>query len=341
MKNKKLIVITGSAGFVGFHLSRELLKDNWKVVGIDNLSDYYDIKLKLDRHSILKLNSNFVEIIQDLQDFNALKHIINNYKPSFLIHLAAQAGVRKSIKQPKEYLDNNVNTTFNILECVKETKLKHLLIASSSSVYGNSLNVPFFEFDETSLPVSFYGATKKMTEILSHYYSHFYKIPITAFRFFTVYGPWGRPDMAYFKFAKAILSEEKIDVYNNGEMYRDFTYIDDLVKSIKLLIEKAPKELDRNLLNKKNNLFNPAPWRVINIGTSKKIKLLDFISILEKHLNKKARKNYVKFQEADVAMTWANSDLLEKLISFRPETNLYDGLKKFVDWYLDYYKMNK
>ena len=340
--SNKVVLITGSAGFVGFHLSNYLIKNSWNVIGIDNFSNYYDVNLKKNRHKILKKKTNFKEKKIDLTKSNSLDKILIKYNPSIIIHLAAQPGVRASLEKPKDFFDSNLLVTFNILQALKNFKIKHFLMASTSSVYGNSTLIPFDESTKTDYPLSFYAATKKANEVMAHSYSHLYKVPMTIFRFFTVYGPWGRPDMAYYKFTKSIINEEPIDIYNKGKMIRDFTYIDDLVKSIHLLIDETPL-LKYNSKNKieKDGMSSFAPYRIVNIGNSQEVTLMQFIRALEKQIGKKAIKNYLGMQQGDVKITLAKSDLLNRLICFRPNTTIEYGLKKFVEWYLDYHEILK
>ncbi len=332
---KKTILVTGSAGFIGFHLSEFLLKQNYKVIGVDSLNDYYDRNLKKDRLKILMAYEDFVDVRLNIINFELLSNIFDNYNPSYIVHLAAQAGVRYSIENPRSYLDSNIIGTFNILELIKKYKIKHTLIASTSSVYGSNTDMPFLENQKTEHQISFYAATKKSCEVLSHSYSHVYNLPITNFRFFTVYGPWGRPDMALFKFVKAMKENKPIDVYNNGEMKRDFTYISDLVKAIFLLIKCIP---EKNQLKSKFDTLSPvAPWRVINIGNSKVQNLSAFIKEIENNLGIVAKKNYLPMQTGDVKETFANNNLLYHLTGFKPEIEIREGIKEFCDWYLNYY----
>ena len=331
------IFITGSSGFIGFHLSKKLLDSGHSVHGFDSMNNYYDVKLKKARYEILKKYKKFSFTKNNLENQKVLSNTILKFKPKIIIHLAAQAGVRYSIKKPRVYLDSNITGTYNIIELAKKVKVKHLLIASSSSVYGANKKLPFKEIDKTETQLSIYAATKKSTESIAHSYSNIWKIPITMLRFFTVYGPWGRPDMALFKFTKGIIDNKKIDIYNNGKMYRDFTYIDDIVNGIKALIHKAPnlKQLKKI---KNDSLSSVAPFRVLNIGNTRKVYLLDFIDALEKELGKKAIRNYMPMQKGDVKMTLSDTTLLKKLTGYNPKTNLKLGIKNFLKWYLLYYK---
>ena len=330
------ILITGSSGFIGFHLAKKLLEKGHKIHGFDSMNSYYDVRLKNSRYKILREFRYFSFKKSKLENKKNLERSFKTFKPQIVIHLAAQAGVRYSIKKPRVYLDSNITGTYNVIEASNKFKVKHLIIASSSSVYGANKKFPFKEIDKTDTQLSIYAATKKATESMAHSYSNIWKIPITVLRFFTVYGPWGRPDMALFKFTKGILTNKKIDIYNNGKMYRDFTYIDDVVNGIILLIRKIPK------LNKKNRYQNDslspvAPFRVLNIGNTKKVYLLDFIKQIEKELGKKAIRNYMPLQKGDVKQTLSNSYLLKRITGYNPKTNYKFGIKKFIDWYKKYY----
>ena len=335
MKSK--IYITGASGFIGFHASKKLLDKGIKVHGFDSINDYYDIRLKRSRLNILKKYKNFSFTKGLLENQKLLNQSVTKFKPSIIIHLAAQAGVRYSIDNPEVYLNSNILGTFNVIKIANKISVKHLIIGSSSSVYGANKKIPFREIDKTDHQVSFYAATKKSTESLAHSYSSLWGLPITMLRFFTVYGPFGRPDMAYYKFTKKILEGKKIDIYNKGKMYRDYTYIDDIVDGIYNLLNKIP------LLNSKkkfkNDSLSPvAPFRILNIGNTKKIYLLDFINTLERELNKKINKNYMSMQKGDVYSTLSDSSLLKRITGYNPKTNYKIGIKKFINWYLDYYK---
>ena len=334
MKTK--LFITGSSGFIGFHVAKRYLDKGFKVYGFDSMNNYYDVKLKRSRLNILKKYKNFSFTKGNLENQKKLNSSINKFKPSIIIHLAAQAGVRYSIENPKIYLNSNIIGTFNIIECAKKLKIKHLIIGSSSSVYGANKKFPFQEIDKTDRQISFYAATKKSTENIAHSYSSLWKIPITVLRFFTVYGPWGRPDMAYFKFTKNILRGKKIDVYNKGKMYRDYTYIDDIVDGIVKLTNKIPK-LNSSKKYKNDSISHVAPIRTLNIGNTKKVLLSDFISAIEKILNKKAVKRFLPMQKGDVYSTLSDSSLLRRITGYNPKTKYKDGIKKFLNWYLDYY----
>ena len=334
MKTK--LFITGSSGFIGFHVAKRYLDKGFKVYGFDSMNNYYDVKLKRSRLNILKRYKNFSFTKGNLENQKKLNSSINKFKPSIIIHLAAQAGVRYSIKNPKIYLNSNIIGTFNVIECAKKLKIRHLIIGSSSSVYGANKKFPFQEIDKTDRQISFYAATKKSTENIAHSYSSLWKIPITVLRFFTVYGPWGRPDMAYFKFTKNILRGKKIDVYNKGKMYRDYTYIDDIVDGIVKLTNKIPK-LNSSKKYKNDSISHVAPIRTLNIGNTKKVLLSDFISAIEKSLNKKAVKRFLPMQKGDVYSTLSDSSLLRRITGYNPKTKYKDGIKKFLNWYLDYY----
>ena len=337
-REKKIAFITGSSGFVGFHLSRLFLSNNWVVIGLDALTDYYDINLKKARQKLLCENPNFFNYEGLIQDAKLLDKIYLNHKPNIVIHLAAQAGVRYSIENPMSYVESNLLGTFQILEIARKYKLEHLLMASTSSVYGNNKNFPFHENQKTNTPISFYASTKISNEAMAHSYSHLYKIPLTVFRFFTVYGPWGRPDMALFKFTKNILLGEPIDVYNKGNMFRDFTYIDDLVKAIFLLTSKKPTNInERKEVLRGDSISAVAPFRVVNIGNSNPINLMDFIKKLENILGKEAKLNFLRMQDGDVQKTHSDIKLLKALTGFEPKTNIHDGVSKFVKWYKSYY----
>ena len=330
------IFITGSSGFIGFHLSKKLLDKGHNVRGFDSMNNYYDVKLKKARYQILKKYKRFSFTKGKLENHKTLSKSILKFKPKAMVHLAAQAGVRYSIEKPRVYLDSNITGTYNIIELAKKVNVKHLLIASSSSVYGANKDMPFKEIDKTETQLSIYAATKKSTESIAHSYSNIWKIPITMLRFFTVYGPWGRPDMALFKFTKGIINKKKIDIYNRGKMYRDFTYIDDIVDGITSLINKAPNL--KQLGKIKNDSLSPvAPFRILNIGNTHKVYLLDFINALEKELGAKAIRNYMPMQKGDVKMTLSNTTLLKKITGYNPKTKYKVGIKNFLKWYFAYY----
>ena len=334
MKTK--IYITGAAGFIGFHTAKKFLDKGFNVHGFDSINNYYDVRLKKSRLNILKKYKKFSFTKGLLENQKLFNQSVVKFRPSVIIHLAAQAGVRYSIDNPDVYLNSNIVGTFTVIQIAKQIGVKHLLIGSSSSVYGANKKIPFKEIDKTDHQVSFYAATKKSTESLAHSYSSLWKLPITMLRFFTVYGPLGRPDMAYFKFTKNILEGKKIDIYNKGKMYRDYTYVEDIVDGIYKLINKTPSQnLKKNF---KNDSLSPvAPFRILNIGNTKKILLLDFINTLEKELNIKIKKNYMPMQKGDVHSTLSYSSLLKRITGYNPKTNYKVGIKKFVNWYLNYY----
>lgn len=336
----KNILVTGSAGFIGFHLCKRLIETGIKVVGIDNVNDYYDVELKKKRLELLSQNSyknNWQFFKTDLLDKDQLLQIFQDHKPQTVINLAAQAGVRYSIKNPIAYINSNIMGFQNILDCCKESNIKHLLYASSSSVYGGNISSSFSELDSVDHPVSIYAATKRANELFAHTYSHLYNIPSTGMRFFTVYGPWGRPDMAPIIFANAIFSKKPIKVFNYGKMSRSFTFIDDVIDSIESLIKK-PARVDKNF-EKLNP--NPAsswcPHRIFNIGNNETIKLEDFISLLEKEIGINAIKEYKDIQPGDVKETKADNSILKEWIGEYPKTPLDQGIKKFITWYKEFY----
>ena len=333
------ILITGAAGFIGFHLSKKLLDESYQIIGIDNLNDYYDQSLKQSRLETLNKYENFNFHKVDIKEKKQVDDIFAQYKPTYIINLAAQAGVRYSIENPYAYVDSNLIGFINILECCRNHPIKHLLYASSSSVYGGNKVAPFSTNHNVDHPVSLYAATKKSNELMAHTYSHLYNIPTTGLRFFTVYGPWGRPDMAYFSFTQDILAGKPIKVFNHGKMERDFTYIDDIVEGIVKLIDKVPvanKDWDES----RNDLSTSfAPYKIYNIGNNQPVKLMRFINALEDALGKEAEKIYVDMQPGDVIRTYADVSDLEKDIGFKPSTSIEEGIKKFVDWYKDYYKI--
>ncbi len=330
------IFITGSSGFIGFHTAKKFLDKGYIVRGFDSMNNYYDVKLKKARLNILKKYKKFTFTKGNLENKKILSKSVFSFKPSIIIHLAAQAGVRYSIENPEVYLNSNIFGTFNIIELARKIKVKHLIIGSSSSVYGANKKLPFKEIDKTDHQISFYAATKKSTECLAHTYSSLWKLPITMLRFFTVYGPWGRPDMAYFKFTKKILNKRKIDIYNKGKMYRDYTYVDDIVDGIFKVTNKIPK-INSNKKYKDDSLSHVAPFRVLNIGNTKKIYLMNFINVLEKELGIKAIKKYLPMQKGDVHSTLSDTNLLKRITGYNPKTKYQTGIKKFVEWYQNYY----
>ena len=330
MNSKNKVIITGVSGFIGFHLSILLIKNKFEVVGIDNLNTYYDIELKKSRLEILrKLEIKFYKI--DITDLKNLKACFSKEKPDIVINLAAQAGVRYSLENPQSYIQNNLIGFFNILEVCKNININKLIFASSSSVYGNLDKIKFSEDDKADDPLNLYAASKKSNELMAFAYANLYNIPCIGLRFFTVYGPWGRPDMAYFKFTKNIIENLSIDVYGNGNMYRDFTYIDDIVEGIFKLL-KTPNEK----LFSSTNVF----YELFNIGNDNPVDLNYFISIIEKSVGKKAKKNFLEVQPGDVKRTSANIFKIQSKVKFLPQTKIEDGIPKFVKWYKDYYASN-
>lgn len=336
---REKVLITGASGFIGFHISNFLLKKKFEVVGIDNMNNYYDIKLKESRLNILKQYENYKFYKIDLKNKEDVDCIFKKHKFDYVINLAAQAGVRYSIENPYSYVDSNLIGFVNILEACRHYPVKHLLYASSSSVYGGNKVAPFSTEHQVDHPVSLYAATKKSNELMAHTYSHLYKIPTTGLRFFTVYGPWGRPDMAYFSFTNAILDEKSINVFNQGKMERDFTYIDDIVEGIYRLLPLVPKANPEWDETKDNLSESFAPYKIYNIGNNQPVQLETFISVLEDKIGKKAVKNYMEMQPGDVVKTFADTSDLEKAINFRPKTSIEEGLEKFANWYKEYYKV--
>jgi UDP-glucuronate 4-epimerase len=328
------VLVTGTAGFIGFHLAQLLLQQGFAVQGYDGMTEYYDVALKQRRHAILLQHPNFSAMEGMLEDQPRLDALCDAFQPQVIVHLAAQAGVRFSLEQPRAYLDSNIIGTFNVMEVARRLKVQHLLMASTSSVYGANTQMPYAETDKADSQLTIYAATKKATESMSHAYAHLWGIPTTMFRFFTVYGPWGRPDMAPYKFVDAVLNDRPIDVYNYGEMYRDFTYVTDLVRAIHLLIDAAPVQ-GQPVAG--DSLSTAAPWRVVNIGNSDKVKLTDFIDAIEAATGKTATRNLMPMQMGDVPATWADASLLQELTGYRPQTDVREGMKAFVAWYRDYY----
>lgn len=334
------VLVTGSAGFIGFHTAKRYLDDGHEVVGYDGFTDYYDPTLKATRHEMLEEYDSFTPVRGMLEDRALLKETIGEQKPELVIHLAAQAGVRYSIENPGAYISANIVGTFNLLETLREYPPRHLLFASTSSVYGGNPVMPFAETSRTAFPVSLYAASKSACESLTHSYSHLFGMPTTCFRFFTVYGPWGRPDMAPIKFASRILNGDEIDVYGNGEMSRDFTYIDDLVEGIVRLSQVVPQADDEACANGLDSVSPVAPWRVVNIAGGQPVPLMRFISAIEDSLGIEAKKNMLPMQPGDVADTLASSHLLFALTGFKPATPVEDGIRAFVDWYIEYERAN-
>ena len=337
MNNKELI--TGGAGFIGFHLSNLLLDKGYQVIGIDNLNDYYDIRIKEGRLAILQAQENYTFYKMDIKDKEDVDNLFAEHRPDYVVNLAAQAGVRYSLINPYAYVDSNLIGFVNILEACRNYPVKHLLYASSSSVYGGNKVAPFSTEHQVDHPVSLYAATKKSNELMAHTYSHLYKIPTTGLRFFTVYGTWGRPDMAYFSFTQDILSGKPINVFNYGKMKSDFTYVDDIVEGVYRLLDTIPQanpEWDETT-DKLSESF--APYKVYNIGNNEPMELETFINVLEDKLGQKANKNYMDMQPGDVTMTYADTTDLEKAIGFKPSTSVEEGLGKFVEWYKEFYNI--
>lgn len=334
MSTAKTALVTGSAGFIGFHLSKRLLNEGYRVIGFDAMSDYYDVVLKQRRHAILGEHAAFEPVIAHTEDEGRLTELCVSERPEIIVHLAAQAGVRYSLEAPRSYVQSNLVGALELLEAARAAPPKHLLMASTSSVYGANTEMPYRETAKADHQMSFYAATKKANEAMAHSYAHLYGLPITMFRFFTVYGPWGRPDMALFKFVKAILEGRSIDIYNHGDMRRDFTYIDDLIEGLVRLIGQppvlgAPIEGD--------SLSPVAPWRVLNVGHGTPERLEDFVTAIEQALGTPALRNYMDMQPGDVPATWADNALLTRLTGTLPRTPLADGVAAFVDWYKSYY----
>ena len=332
----KRIFITGTAGFIGFHLAKFLLAEGFSVHGYDGMSDYYDVALKRRRHQMLLQSPGFAATEGQLEVRDLLDRTIDGFAPDVIIHLAAQAGVRYSLENPRAYIDSNVIGTFNVMEAARRQKVQHLMMAATSSVYGANTQMPFVETEKADTQLTIYAATKKANESMGHAYAHLYDLPTTMFRFFTVYGPWGRPDLALYKFVDAILDGRPIDIYNHGDMYRDFTYVDDLVRAIRLLMDAVPVRPLDGVVPEGDSLSPVAPFRIVNIGNSEKIRLLDFIDAIEECLGMKAERNYMDMQTGDVPATWANADLLKTLTGYRPHTDFKDGIAKFVTWYREY-----
>ncbi len=333
------VLITGTAGFIGFHLAKLLLDDGFVVHGYDGMTDYYDVALKRRRHAVLLQKPGFAATEGMLEAQDLLDQVADDFRPDVIVHLAAQAGVRYSLENPRAYVDSNIIGTFNVMEVARRHQVAHLLMASTSSVYGANESMPFRETDKADGQLTIYAATKKANESMAHAYAHLWNIPTTMFRFFTVYGPWGRPDLAYFKFTEAILNDRPIDIYNHGEMYRDFTYVTDLVRAIRLLIDVAPERPVDGVAPEGDSLSPVAPWRVVNIGNSQKVRLLDMIAAIEDCLGKTAIRNYMDMQPGDVPATWADAGLLQRLTGYRPQTELRDGIAQFVTWYRDHYRV--
>ncbi|MED4885183.1 NAD-dependent epimerase [Bacillus smithii] len=326
-KNSKSILVTGCAGFIGFHLTKRLLDEGFYVIGIDNMNNYYDTTLKYDRLKMVMNHPRFQFVKGSIENMELLENLFCWYDFDTVVNLAAQPGVRYSLENPHKYIQSNIVGFANILECCKKHKIPHLIYASSSSVYGNNKKIPFSVTDRVDNPISLYAATKKANELMAYTYSHLYHLPTTGLRFFTVYGPWGRPDMALFKFANAIVKQQPIEIYNYGNMKRDFTYIEDITESILRLINKGPSP--------------ESPYKIYNIGNNQPVQLNDFIQVLEKHLGKKAIKKLLPIQPGDVPETFADIDELVKDIDYKPQVSIEEGIEKFVEWFKDYYKISE
>jgi len=332
------LLVTGAAGFIGYALAQSLCQRGNDVVGIDNLNDYYSVELKQARLQQLESHENFRFVRMDMSESAVLEELFKQYRFDRVLNMAAQAGVRYSLENPRAYIESNVVGTFNVMEAARELKVKHLLMASTSSVYGANTDMPFAETDKADTPLTIYAATKKANEAMGHSYAHLWDLPTTMFRFFTVYGPWGRPDLALFKFVDAILDDRPIDIYNHGDMYRDFTHVNDLVHGIRLLIDAVPVRPEPGTeIPEWDSLSPAAPFRVVNIGNSDKVRLMDFVEAIEDALGMKAKRNFMDMQMGDVPATWANADLLKNLTGYKPQTDIRDGVAEFVTWFRDYY----
>ena len=331
------ILVTGVAGFIGMHSAKKLLDDGHEIIGIDNLNDYYDVTLKEDRLKTLEDYKNFKFLKLDIKDQKDVLDLFKKESPQRVLHLAAQAGVRYSIENPYVYIDSNIQGFINILEGCRAIKTEHLVFASSSSVYGGNEKVPFSEHDNVDHPVSLYAATKKANELMAHTYSHLYQIPTTGLRFFTVYGPWGRPDMSPMLFTKAILANEPVQVFNHGDMMRDFTYIDDVIASVNETLFKTATPNVNFDAKHPDPATSHAPYRIFNIGNSQPVPLMKFIETIENALGKKAIKNMMDMQAGDVKVTSADTSELNQWVNFKPNTSIEEGVKRFVDWYKNYY----
>ncbi|WP_243354928.1 NAD-dependent epimerase [Bacillus litorisediminis] len=331
MSRPKTILITGCAGFIGYHLAQRLLLEDYFIIGIDQMNNYYDVRLKEERLNRLREHDHFLFERMSIEDREAMEKVFSKTKIDIVVHLAAQAGVRYSLENPHAYIDSNVVGFMNILECCRQHEIDHLLFASSSSVYGANKKIPFSTEDRVDHPVSLYAATKRANELMAHTYSHLYNLPTTGLRFFTVYGPLGRPDMSYFKFTKAILNGEPIQIYNYGNMKRDFTYIDDIVEGIIRLLDKKPIPIQSSAL------VSHAPYKIYNIGNHQPVELLKFISVIEEKIGIRAKKEFLPMQAGDVSVTYADVEDLMNDVGFKPKTSIEEGIGKFIDWYREFY----
>ena len=333
-------LVTGSAGFIGFHMCQALLDKGHTVIGLDGMTDYYDVELKQRRHEILNQHAEFAPHVGLLENGENFRALILRERPDVIVHLAAQAGVRYSLENPRAYIDFNLVGTFNVIEGARELGVDHLLMASTSSVYGANVAMPFNEREKCDTPLTLYAATKKATEAMGHSYAHLWNLPVTMFRFFTVYGPWGRPDMAPHRFTKGILEGTPIDIYNNGELFRDFTFVTDLVRGIRLLIDAPPvRPESSDDIPEWDSLSPAAPYRVVNIGNSDKVRLMDFVEAIEVECGREAMKNFMPMQKGDVPATWADATLLKELTGYAPQTDVREGIRQFVAWYREYYQV--
>ena len=336
---KMKVMVTGTAGFIGSTLALRLLARGDEVIGVDNLNDYYDVNLKIARLERLKAYDNFTDVRLDIQDVDGMAALFAKEKPQRVVHLAAQAGVRYSLENPRAYIDANVHGTLNVLEGCRFNEVEHLVFASTSSVYGSNTNMPFSVHDNVDHPVSLYAATKKANELMAHNYAHLFKIPCTGLRFFTVYGPWGRPDMALFLFTKNILAGKPIDVFNHGNHTRDFTYVDDIVEGVIRSLDQVATPSESWDGDNPDPATSNAPYRIYNIGSNSPVQLSRYIEVLEDNLGKKAIKNFLPLQPGDVPDTYANVDALIRDVDYKPETPIEVGIKNFVEWYFEYYSV--
>ncbi|MCG3266163.1 SDR family NAD(P)-dependent oxidoreductase [Yoonia sp. I 8.24] len=335
---QKTVLVTGSAGFIGFHLSQLLLAEGFRVVGLDSHNGYYDPALKSAREAQLIVNADYTSVKGRVEEPGLLMDLFAKHRFDFVVHLAAQAGVRYSIENPRAYTEANLMGTFELLEAARAYPPKHLLLASTSSAYGANVKMPYRETDQADHQMSYYAATKKASEAMAHSYAHLYDLPVTMFRFFTVYGPWGRPDMAPYLFTSAIMADEPIKVFNHGNMKRDFTYVGDLVRGIRLLVDAVPERPVDGIVPEGDSLSPVAPWRIVNVGNGESVPLMDFIGAIERASNHKAQKQMLPMQPGDVPATWADNSLLKSLTGYAPQTSVTDGIAEYVKWHRAYYK---